>query len=83
MQRRRITNAGELHRLLQEGGVDLSRQAVYRIVKTAPERLSLQTVEALCRVLDCTPADLLDITPAPAAPHTIPLPPDFMLRKMT
>lgn len=83
MQQRRITGATELHRRLRAAGASLSRQAVFRMIKTAPERLSLQTLDALCVVLDCSPNDLLEVTNLAPQPQKVPPPPDFMLRKMS
>ena len=50
----------ELRPLLAERGVVLSREQVYRLVTGVPERLSLRTLAALCDILDCTPADLVE-----------------------
>jgi hypothetical protein len=33
---------------------------VYRLVTDKPERLSMRVLIALCDILDCTPADLID-----------------------
>jgi hypothetical protein len=33
---------------------------VYRLVTDKPERLSMKVLIALCDILDCTPADLID-----------------------
>ena len=46
--------------LLAERGVVLSREQVYRLVARVPERLSLATLAALCDILSCTPADLIE-----------------------
>ncbi|MGH3561275.1 MAG: helix-turn-helix domain-containing protein [Mycobacterium sp.] len=46
--------------LLAERGVVLSREQVYRLVARVPERLSLTTLAALCDILSCTPADLIE-----------------------
>lgn len=48
--------------LLAERGVSLSREQVYRLVTGTPERLSLTTLAALCDILDCTPAELIEVT---------------------
>ena len=50
----------ELGPLLAERGVMLSREQVYRLVAGTPERLSLRTLAALCDILDCTAADLVE-----------------------
>lgn len=46
--------------LLRERGVILSTAQVYRLVTERPERLSLNTLVALCDILDCSPADLIE-----------------------
>lgn len=50
----------DLQPLLQKRGVKLSPAQVYRLVVQTPERLSLQTLVALCDILDCTPNDLIE-----------------------
>lgn len=50
----------ELGPLLAERGVVLSREQVYRLVAGTPERLSLHTLAALCDILGCSPADLIE-----------------------
>jgi len=52
----------ELVPLLAERGVHLSREQVYRLVTQPPQRLSMDTLAALCDILDCTPNDLIGIT---------------------
>jgi DNA-binding Xre family transcriptional regulator len=69
--------------LLAERGIHLSREQVFRLVTQPPQRLSMDTLAALCDILDCQPNDLIEIqvvadtarkaatgttaTPAPAA----------------
>jgi DNA-binding Xre family transcriptional regulator len=50
----------DLAPLLAERGVALSAAQVYRLVAQTPERLSLPTLVALCDILDCTAADLIE-----------------------
>jgi DNA-binding Xre family transcriptional regulator len=50
----------ELIPLLAERGVNLSATQVYRLVTDKPDRLSMRTLIALCDILSCTPADLID-----------------------
>lgn len=50
----------DLGPLLAERGVVLSREQVYRLVAGTPERLSLRTLAALCDILGCTAADLVE-----------------------
>jgi len=47
--------------LLAERGITLSREQVFRLVTQPPQRLSVDTLAALCDILDCTPNDLIDI----------------------
>lgn len=69
--------------LLAERGINLSREQVFRLVTQPPQRLSMDTLAALCDTLDCQPNDLIEIqivnqqvrktagettTPAPPAP---------------
>lgn len=63
--RLRMAEAGmfattDLGPLLAERGVALSREQVYRLVAGTPERLSLRTLAALCDILGCTAADLVE-----------------------
>ncbi len=53
--------------LLAERGISLSTVQVYRLVTQTPERLNLKTLVALCDILGCTPADLIEpVAQAPA-----------------
>ena len=49
-----------LQPLLAERGVNLSREQAYRLLTKVPQRLSLDTLVALCDILDCTPNDLIE-----------------------
>lgn len=57
----------QLRPLLAERGIALSREQVYRLVTGIPERLSLDTLAALCDILGCGPGDLVEPVPAAAA----------------
>lgn len=46
--------------LLADRGVNLSREQVYRLVVRVPERLNLAALAALCDILGCSPADLIE-----------------------
>lgn len=46
--------------LLADRGVRLSREQVYRLAAKTPVRLNLQTLAALCDILDCAPGDLIE-----------------------
>ena len=50
--------------LLAERGIHLSREQVYRLVTAPPQRLSMDTLAALCDILECTPNDLIEVTVA-------------------
>jgi DNA-binding Xre family transcriptional regulator len=45
--------------LLAERGVTLSREQVYRLVTQPPQRMSMDTLVALCDIFGCTPNDLI------------------------
>ncbi|MGV9387064.1 helix-turn-helix domain-containing protein [Nonomuraea sp. NPDC003707] len=47
--------------LLAERGIQLSREQVFRLVTQAPQRLSMDTLAALCDILGCTPNDLIEV----------------------
>jgi DNA-binding Xre family transcriptional regulator len=48
--------------LLAEHGVTLSREQVFRLVTQPPQRMSMDTLVALCDILQCTPNDLIEPT---------------------
>lgn len=62
MAERDMFATSDLVPLLAERGVVLSREQVYRLVAQVPERLSLQTLAALCDILDCEPGELIEPT---------------------
>lgn len=45
---------------LAERGIELSAVQVYRLVAQTPERLNVAVLVALCDVLACSPADLIE-----------------------
>lgn len=45
---------------LADRGISLSREQTYRMVTGQPQRLSMQTLVALCDILECTPNDLIE-----------------------
>ncbi|MEV0136377.1 helix-turn-helix transcriptional regulator [Dactylosporangium sp. NPDC050688] len=61
MATRDMFNTSDLVPLLAERGVDLSREQVYRLVTQPPQRLSMDTLAALCDILGCTPNDLIQV----------------------
>ena len=66
--------ASELHRRLVEVlGDDAPSEAhISRLVRTPPERLNLATLDGLCVVLACSPADLLHHRDSPPSPKGRP-----------
>jgi DNA-binding Xre family transcriptional regulator len=54
-------STSDLVPLLAERGVHLSREQVYRLVAQTPQRLSMDTLAALCDILACTPNDLIEV----------------------
>ncbi len=77
MAERGMFATSDLVPLLAERGVVLSREQVYRLVARVPERLSLATLAALCDILECTPAELIEpvreaaALPEKTAPRTV------------
>jgi DNA-binding Xre family transcriptional regulator len=47
--------------LLAERGIVLSREQVFRLVTQPPQRLSMDTLAALCDILGCQPNDLIEV----------------------
>lgn len=78
MAERGMFATSDLVPLLAARGVTLSREQVYRLVAKVPERLSLTTLAALCDILECTPAELIEPlgspppTKAPTKPRAAP-----------
>jgi DNA-binding Xre family transcriptional regulator len=62
MAQKGMFQTSELVPLLAERGVHLSREQVYRLVTQPPQRLSMDTLAALCDILDVTPNDLIEVT---------------------
>ncbi|WP_327092513.1 helix-turn-helix transcriptional regulator [Nonomuraea sp. NBC_01738] len=61
MAARDMFQTTELVPLLAERGIQLSREQVFRLVTQPPQRLSMDTLAALCDILDCTPNDLIEV----------------------
>lgn len=61
MATRGLFNTSDLVGPLNERGVQLSREQVYRLVTQAPQRLNTEVLAALCDILDCGPTDLLEV----------------------
>ncbi|WP_369387157.1 helix-turn-helix domain-containing protein [Streptomyces sp. CG1] len=59
MAARQLFQTSDLVPLLAERGIRLSREQVYRLVTQPPQRLSMDTLVALCDILQCTPNDLI------------------------
>ena len=62
MATRGLFSTTDLQPLLVERGVELSAAQVYRLVTSAPERLNMRVLAAVCDALDCTPDDLIKPT---------------------
>lgn len=75
MAQMQIRFAKQLHELLLAEGVQIGNSRVHELVTQAPARLTVEVQFALCRIFNCSPADLwldlgqtsLDHQPAPAA----------------
>lgn len=59
MAERQMFQTSDLVPLLADRGVTLSREQVYRLVTQPPQRMSMETLVALCDILECTPNDLI------------------------
>ena len=60
MAERGMFSTTDLAPHLEDRGVHLSPAQVYRLVVQVPERLNLHTLAALCDILGCTPAELIE-----------------------
>lgn len=61
MAEKGMFQTSDLVPLLAERGVHLSREQVYRMVTQVPQRLSTDTLAALCDILGCQPNDLIEV----------------------
>lgn len=64
MAERGMFQTSDLVPLLAERGVNLSREQVFRLVTQPPQRLSMDTLAALCDILACGVQDLIEVRPA-------------------
>lgn len=62
MASRGIFQTSKLRPLLEERGIGLSREQVYRLVTQPPQRVRLDVLAALCDALECSLDDLVTIT---------------------
>lgn len=69
MAERDLFQTSDLVPLLAERGIELSREQVYRMVTQPPQRLSMDTLAALCDILDCSPNDLIEVTTVNTTVH--------------
>jgi DNA-binding Xre family transcriptional regulator len=61
MAAREMFQTTDLVAPLAEHGVVLSREQVFRLVTQTPQRLSMETLAALCNILACAPNDLIEV----------------------
>lgn len=61
MAQRELYQTTDLVPLLAERGVVLSREQVFRLVTSPPQRLSMDVLAALCDIFECSPNDLIEI----------------------
>ena len=59
MADRGLFQTSELVPLLEERGIHLTREHVYRLVTNTPQRLNTEVLVALCDALACAPGDLI------------------------
>jgi len=63
MATRGMYQTTDLVPLLAERGVSLSREQVFRLVTQPPQRLSMDTLAALCAILECGVEELVTVVP--------------------
>ena len=61
MHERGIHQITALQRELEHHGINLSSSQIHRLVTQTPERLNLEVLSALCEILACSPADLIEL----------------------
>jgi len=61
MADRAIFQTSELLPLLQQRGVNVSREHVYRLVTRTPQRINIDILAALCDALGCGADELLTL----------------------
>jgi DNA-binding Xre family transcriptional regulator len=61
MAEREMFQTTDLVPLLAERGVNLSCEQVFRLVTQPPQRMSMDTLAALCDILGCQPNDLIEV----------------------
>ncbi len=62
MASREMYATTDLVPLLAERGIHLSREQVFRLVTGQPQRLSLDTLAALCDILDVGVGELIEVS---------------------
>jgi DNA-binding Xre family transcriptional regulator len=62
MATRGMFQTSDLVPLLAERGIHLSREQVYRLVTQPPQRLSMDSLAALCDILGCGVQELIEVT---------------------
>jgi len=62
MASREMYATTDLVPLLAERGIHLSREQVFRLVTGHPQRLSLDTLAALCDILDVGVGELIEVS---------------------
>ena len=76
MATRGLFMTSQLRPLLAERGVELSREQVYRLVTSQPERINVYTLAALCDILECQVGGSSSRSPRPARPAKRPPEPE-------
>lgn len=51
----------DLHKALQHVGVHLSKEQVYRLTTSTPQRLNMDVFAGICAVLNCNPNDIIEV----------------------
>ena len=61
MAERGMYQTSDLVPLLADWGIVLSREQVFRLVTQPPQRMSMDTLAALCGILKCEVQDLIEV----------------------
>ncbi|KOP81981.1 transcriptional regulator [Bacillus sp. FJAT-21945] len=59
MAEKEIKSVSELHRMIQEKGMNISRRTLDKFYNNLNNNISYDTLETLCTVLDCELHDIL------------------------
>lgn len=66
-----IKNASQLQKKLKaELGIEISRQSLHKLINKKPQEIRIDTIQAICNLLQISSHHLLLVTPEPKLEHT-------------